>query len=227
MHIIFGNYGNNTIALLQWCCLQGLVDVHVININTGWSEKNWGQRVLCAQKLAKKYNFIPITLKPQADFSSLVIDRQQFPSTKFQWCAGFLKGLPLLAWADEVDPGCEAIILMGSRRQDSRLRADLPEFIEQSEHFGGRKVWYPLFDHSDQQRNELITAAGFEVLEHRSLECNPCIHDFSLLTDYSAQRCTQLEKLLKQSMLDGSKHLNLSGLEIFDMGCGSIYGCGE
>ncbi|MGB6976204.1 MAG: phosphoadenosine phosphosulfate reductase family protein [Gammaproteobacteria bacterium] len=250
MHIIFGNYGNNSIALIQWAYENKLTEVSVVHVETGWAAQEWAEQVQRGQTLARRYGFTPITLAAPATFQQLVLDRGRFPSHKFQWCAGFLKGLPLIEWLDEVDASATATILLGSRRADSRARMQLPEFIESSEHFGERRIWHPLFKQDDLTRNALIQRAGIEVLAHRSLECDPCIHsqigDLQRLSLGTCQRVANLEKQVQQPLFAPETFGNAQNieqavvwakqqprmtdthsLEKFDLGCGAFFACGE
>jgi hypothetical protein len=246
MHFIFGNYGDNTIAVIQWAYQKKLSDVCVVTINTGWSALGWESRSLAGKQWAQSFGFKTEELKPSHSYSDLIRDRQSFPNAKYQWCSTFLKALPFINFLDQVDDSCESVILLGSRRQDSRARINLPEFVEESEHYGGRRVWYPLYNLSKEERDALIHQAGFQVLNHRSLECHPCIH--SQLSEFSQFEISHLETLraleseLKQSMFEGrfpamsiddlinerqTKAASSQQLELFDMGCGSKYVCGE
>lgn len=250
MNIIFGNFGDNTIALIQWAYENKLEDVYVLHVNTSWSAEGWGERVSHGVALIERYKFESIELKSPSSFSEMVKDRQQFPSQKFQWCAGFLKGLAFLSWAHEHDPQGEATVILGSRRADSRIRHALDEFKDQSEHFGDRRVWYPLYKHSDDDRNALIHRAGFEVLNHRSPECEPCIHsharDFKRMSQSDIQKINTLEIEINKPMFPaidygGAQSIEQvinwvnqkntdtdhNNLEPFDMGCGALYSCGE
>lgn len=249
MYVIFGNYGNNTIALIQWAKENNLEQVSVVHSDTGWSAPSWLQRIETGQQLAQAYSFQTITLQSQKTFPDLIKERNAFPTKKFQWCTSFLKALPFVTWLDEQDPNCEATILLGSRRCDSRARANLPEFIVESEHYNERKVWYPLYAHDHVMRNDLIKRSGLELLTHRSLECDPCIHnsasDFNRLSTTKIAQIAELEKICKQTMFtlcDNKNSNSISSvvdfyknrsenpdkaLESFDMGCGSHYVCGE
>lgn len=232
MNVLFGNFGNNTIALLQWAHELALDEVYVVHVDTGWAAHGWVERVEAGQALATRYGFTPVTLQPATDFAAMVEDRGRFPTIKNQWCAPFLKGLPLLAWLDECDLACEATILLGSRRADSRARADLPEFIELSEHYNERRVWHPLFDCDTPQRDTLVERAGFEVLNHCSLECAPCLHatqsELVQLSDADRARLSNLEKRVGRTFITSeSTRENSQGVEQFDRGCGSPYACGE
>lgn len=248
-YVISANFGNDSVALIQWAHLQKLTSVTVTYVDTGWAAPEWPARVERCKAWVKSLGFEFVLLKPKVDFSTLMREQNSFPTRKFQWCASFLKGLPLLAWLDQPknDPGCEAIILLSHRRSASRAKVDLAEFIEESEHYGERKVWHPLYTHSVAQRDELVKDAGFEVLTHRSLECDPCVNsDVSdvLRMDLSVvERTAKLEQELHQKMLDPAIYgaaINLrealvqlkqpivmtNSAEMFDMGCGSPYGCG-
>jgi hypothetical protein len=237
MQIIFGNYGNNTIALIQWAHEQNIQHVHVLNVTTGWAAIRWQLQVEQGKQLATSYGFTVVTLTPKYNFPELVRDRGGFPSQKFQWCAGFLKGLPFIEWADLNDPLGEAIILLGSRRADSQLRKSLPDFIEHSEHYGYRTVHYPLVDFTDEARNTLILRAGFKILNHRSLECDPCIHadinSLSNMEHQSLERLSNLENEMNQNMFAQpithfqKRNQESENLCILDMGCGSHFACGE
>jgi len=230
-HIIFGNYGNNTLALIQWAKEQCLEDVCVVNVDTGWSSSEWLMQVEDAKQFVRDCGFESVTLKPKMSFSEMVIDRQSFPSVKFQWCTSFLKGLPFLEWLDSVDPSCAAVIIVGSRRSDSRTRINMQEYVRDSEYYGGRKVWFPLYLHDDCERNKLVETAGFKLLEHRSLECQPCVHatkqDWNRCDKAEKMRLQTLENKINRVMLDTNHLPEEEALEFFDRGCGSHYVCGE
>jgi len=226
---------------MQWAYEQQLNDVYVIYIDTGWADENWFERVDASKRLAQRYHFNFIRLQSKPDFSHLIQDRKDFPSTKFQWCAGFLKGLPLIDWLDEHDPNCEAIILLGKRRADSRANFDLPEYIEESEHYGDRKVWHALFDCDDERFDTLIHATRMVKLKHRSLECDPCVNSFGddlkRVSKRSCQRLQRLEHQIGKNLFElpieemlkqlKDKTSKISSTEMFDMGCGAPYACGE
>lgn len=236
-YFIFGNYGDNTIAVMQWAYEQNFSDVTVIHTLTGWMANTWNERIAQGQQRAKEYDFNVVTLQPVADFSSLIRDRKSFPNSKFQWCPSFLKALPFLNWLDEVDPQCEATILLGSRQADSEKRQNLTEFIEESEHYGERKIWHPLYNYSKIQRDNLITKANFSILNHRSLECHPCIHsslsEIKNLDQESILRLSNLEKEINDNMFEMpiQKLINEAQVtndkKIVDLGCGANFVCGE
>lgn len=248
MYFIFGNYGDNTIAILHWAYLNQLNDVIVIHINTGLGSSCWKTRVTKGIQLAEQYGFKTKELKPTHDFPTLIRDRHDFPTAKYNWCSTFLKALPFLSFLDEVDEQGEGVIILGSRRDDSRARQNLPEFIEESEHYGDRKIWFPLFNATQKERDRLITEAGFEILNRRSFECQPCIHSrVSELVHLENDKKVVIEDLEKDigvpmfharfanvpiaQLVNNTPQKTTPAvhnqLENFDMGCGAKYACGE
>lgn len=240
MNIIFGNYGNGTLALIQWAFENKVPHVFVVSVDTGWAATSWNAHVERAKNYAKSFNFNVLELKSKASFDELVRDRNDFPSPKFQWCPLLLKGMPLLDWLDRIDPRCEATILLAKRRAGARRNHDLPEFIERSEHYGERCIHYPLFQHDEAAYQALITRTGFTALPHRSLECAPCIHsqnlDFQRLADEDIHKLRQLEieldkPMFAQPIVDvvaGARAANVAHPTHSDpQGCADPYGCGE
>lgn len=247
MYVIQGNYGNATIALMSWAHSRGLSEVVVTYVETGWAGVKWSVRVQEASACAERLGFEVVHLYSGLTFQALVKDRGEFPDQKFQWCAGLLKGVPLLSWLDERDPSGLATVLLGKRR-DSRINHDLAEFIEESEHHGGRRVWFPLINESDESCDARVKSLGFAVLPHRSLECDPCVNcqaaDFIRLEALDIEKTAQLEAEVGKSMFQvGSESKSVADMvvwaqsepvldkgsfsEAFDMGCGSPFGCGS
>lgn len=244
MNVILGNYGNGTIALIQWAKHQQLQDVTVVNVDTGWAAARWQQRIAAGQRLALSYGFQVETITSEPNFVDLMRQRKEFPSSKFQWCSSTLKGLALLDWLDDKDPGCEAKILVGKTRFSSRANRQLAEHIEESEFFDDRTLWHPLVHETEQSFHELITETGLSLLPHRSLECDPCIN--STCFDLQQLRAEDLNKAQKLEQEVGKSfypqgHIaqlaqeakqqppanNAHYLEAFDKGCSSPFACGE
>ncbi len=249
-YTIPANFGNDSIALIQWAHEADLTSVVVTYVDTGWAAPGWTGRVERCKTWVESLGFQFVLLKPKVDFATLMLEQKSFPTRKFQWCASFLKGLPLLAWLDQPanDSGCSATILIAHRRSASRAKANLAEFIDESEHYGERKVWHPLYLQSTEQRDALVKRAGFELLSHRSLECDPCVNSDAsdvLRMDLSViERTAVLEQALQQKMLDPDFYRSARNLrealaeisepivmtnhfvEMFEMGCGSPFGCG-
>lgn len=239
MYIIFGNYGNQTLAVIQWAINAQLNNVTVVSVATGWADTAWLNHVTRVENYIQQQAFNVVQLQAEPDFPDLMRERGQFPSQKFQWCASFLKGLPLIEWLDKVDPRNEACIILGKRRLDSRANVDLAERVPNSEHYGEREVWYPLFDCSNEKFTKLIAATGFSLLSHRSLECDPCVNsrddDFLRLTKETILKTETLEQELGKNlfskpisdMVKNAKPCATNSSDKFNMGCGSPFVCGE
>jgi 3'-phosphoadenosine 5'-phosphosulfate sulfotransferase (PAPS reductase)/FAD synthetase len=243
VNVISSSYGNDSIAMIQWAHEQGLPNVWVAYNDTGWAAPWWPQRVAKGEALAKSYGFEVVRIE-SVGMQNLVRERQGFPGNGMQFCTSELKIFPFLKWIDGTDPYNQAVILIGKRRVESKKRADTPEFIESSETHGGRKVWHPLYLHSDEERNVLLQRAGFEVLQHRSLECNPCVNanrgDFLRLTPGEVERVNDLEVEIAKTMFR-PKRFNALGIhgvitwakygrdrgdiEEEEAECGSMFGC--
>lgn len=234
MHVIIANFGNDSVALLRYAYEQKLSDVHVVYVKTGWQACSWSARVKQAKDLVQSYGFNYVELVPDMDFAQLIRDRHNFPTIKFHWCANFLKGLPMIDWLDEVDIDLKATVMLAKRRQESVVTKDLPEFVEYSDLYSGRRVWHPLYQHTLEQRNRLIVAAGLSSLTTRSLECQPCIYsqasDYSKMSQQDVERLKALEKEIGKPMfkqvIDSDDDLANGQRDVFYSGCGSEFGCG-
>jgi len=223
--VVFGNFGNGTIALLQLLEEQGAEGVTVISIDMGWAAEGWDKRLEAADVFINTCGFTHIRLKSPHTFSEHVIERGSFPTQKFQSCALLLKGSTFNAWLDEVDPGCEFKILIG-RRSDSRVK--VVGEVQASPHFGGRDLLHPLAALDDEAFAALIERAGFEPLNHRSLECDPCIHnskaDVERISNADQKKLQKLEVSIDKSLSSRDN----PDWNPFESGCGTaaIYGCG-
>lgn len=237
-YILFGNYGNNTIALIQWCIEKNIQQLTVVSVDTGFAEPAWLIRIKEAEQYCLAHGFKVERLKALESFQDCVRQRGQFPSQKFQWCAGLLKGVTLLDWLDVVDIRMQYTIML-AKRKNTALGIPLSEWIERSEHYGERRVWHPLFDCAEAEYHRLIQSAGFDILPHQSMECAPCIHasdaDFARLSQSAIARTDALEKEIGQPMFHDTIEKMVSKASIskttssratVDMGCGDPYACG-
>lgn len=244
MNVISSSYGNDSMALIQWAHETSLPDVTVAYCDTGWSTPWWPQRVDKGEALARSYGFQTHRCKSMG-MQELVRQRKGFPGNGMQFCTSELKIFPFIAWIDEVDPEHKAVILIGKRRAESERRKDTPEFIETSEVHGDRKVWHPLYKHTDAERDVLLEEAGFTPLPHRSLECNPCVNanrnDFLRLTPGEVERVNDLEAEIGKPMFR-PKRFNAMGIhgviqwakqgrergsiDDEEAECASLFGCG-
>lgn len=173
------SWGNDSIALVQWLHEHGALArfgrVLCAYANTGWAAKEWPERVLRGEALARSYGFEPSTIE-SVGFVPLARLKQSFPRNGIQFCTTELKIKPITAFLANVDPSSEATVAIGIRREESENRAAWPEYVEDSPKHGGRDAWFPLVRVLEDERNELIRRAGFEPLPHRSKECFPCIN---------------------------------------------------
>lgn len=248
-YVISSSYGNDSMAMIQWAHEQKLSNLTVTYIDTGWAADRWMERVEAGEAFARRCGFEVVRIQPVVQFEELMMSRKGFPNQKYQWCSANLKGFPFLHWIDEADPECHAMVMVGKRRAESEARKNTAPFIMESEYHGGRMLLHPLFEHSDEQRNELLARAGFEPLPHRSLECDPCINsnraDFRRLSLADIQKTAELEVDVGKTMFRPARHNGAKGIwqviewakysrgqydpsqeDMFATGCGSPFGCG-
>ncbi|MDA7742383.1 phosphoadenosine phosphosulfate reductase family protein [Francisellaceae bacterium] len=211
MNVIITNFGDDSIALIQWAYEQKLEELHILSVDTGWEASTWHQRIQDSAQWVKTLGIKHEHLQPQATFPENVMARQRFPNKKFHWCPSFVKGLAILDWLEMHDESYEATILLANRK-DMVPGSLLEEFIEEHEHYDDRKVWHPLYALTEIQRNQLITKTPLAVLNHRSLECQPCIYnsanDFQSLSDEDCERVVKLEDIIKAPMFHPMDHQN-------------------
>jgi len=216
MNVISSSYGNDSVAMIQWAQEQSLKDVSVVFVDTGWAAPGWLDRVKRMEEWVKSLGFAVVHLKSPTEFEELMVLKKGFPSQRYQWCSGTLKGLPFLTWIDEADTESKATVMIGKRREESQERADTPEFIESSEYHGGRKIWHPLYLHTEVMRDDLIFRAGHKVLPHRSKECSPCINanrdDMRQLTEEDIARVEALEAKVGKTMFRPKRHGGAKGI---------------
>jgi len=216
--------------------------VIVVYIDTGWAAPTWEQRVVEGETLAKSYGFETHRIKSMG-FEELVRHKKAFPANGRQFCTMHLKGLPFLHWIDEEDTDNEFIICIGKRRAESKKRESTQEFIESSEYHGGRTVWHPLYKHTDDERNSLVTQTGLSILPHRSQECSPCVNanrsDFLLLDKEQVERVNSLEVEIGKPMFRPKRFnaIGIYGVMVWAKhgckskrdkteDCGEPFGCG-
>lgn len=230
--VVRSHYGDESIALVQFL-YETQADYNLFNkiiivyIDTGWSAKTWPERVKAGEEHVRRCGFESIRLTAPASFEALVFERKSFPSSKFQWCAGFLKGLPLLSWLDKHDPAAQWSVAIAKRQ--ALYRQVVPEYIESCEYHGERRVWHPMLNLSCEERDLLLSRAGFSPLNHRSLECEPCVNshadDLKNMLPADALKLTQLERRLGKALFPVIKQ-PAPGRQNFSMGCGDFFGCG-
>ncbi|MCX7171283.1 MAG: phosphoadenosine phosphosulfate reductase family protein [Proteobacteria bacterium] len=248
-YVISASYGNDSMAMMQWAHEHGLQNVTVAYCDTGWASPWWRDcRVSDGEAVAARLGFAVVRI-PSMGMEALVKMKKGFPYHGAQFCTAWLKGLPFLTWIDDADPKCNAVVMIGKRRDESEGRKNTPEWVESSEYHGGRKVWHPLYLHSDDDRDALLLRAGIEKLPHRSDECSPCVNanrsDLRRVSGYQVSRIAALELATGQPMFRAEKHAGAQGIrevvtwaryspgqynekmeDLFITGCGSPFGCG-
>lgn len=246
MNIISSSYGNDSMALIIWALENNLPDITVVYCDTGWAAPTWNERVeqceaYCHAKGIKTLRLESIGMK------RLVEIKKGWPGNGQQFCTAHLKGVPFLEWIEDYDKEKNGVILIGKRREESKARANTPEYIRSSEYHGGRMVWHPLYRHTEKQRNELLRGTGIEILNHRSLECNPCVNanrgDFLRLSTEEIERVNDIEVDIGKSMFRPKRFgaIGIYGVMTWakygrkraeademleDEGCGAPFGCG-
>lgn len=238
MYCLIANFGDDSIALIQYAHELNLNNVVVLSVDTGWKGILWKARIEEADLWMQRIGFKSAHLEPEYDFSALVKARKHFPSQSFHWCSTFLKGLTILNWLDEYDDDLKAIILLPHRQDMSKSQADLPIEVANSKFYDDRKVRYPLRHFNRDMRNNLISRTPFKVpLNHRSLECHPCVHftkrDITTLSELDIERVLCVEKKIGKTMFDRNFDKYLHALEKntnyydeFSRTCSWDYGCG-
>jgi hypothetical protein len=240
-------YGDESIALVQWAYEAGLIGT-VVYIDTGFASAAWEARIKRGEEHAIACGFKTLQIVSPITFADAVIGRGEFPSSKFQWCSALLKGLPFVDWLESVDPEGHGVILIAKRSAAALAHAELSEWIEPCQFHGDRTVWHPMIAVTDLERDALLSRAGFTPLQHRSLECEPCVNstpeDVAKFNDLNCQkesgfikdeashdadrkRLYALEQELgsvwewKPTVPVSQKYLDL-----FYRGCGNHFGCG-
>jgi hypothetical protein len=238
------NYGDESItqiAHLHHLKLNHYQKIYVVYIDTGWAATSWHQRVEQGELYAKSLGFVAVHLKSTVSFEELIKDRKCFPSKKFQWCAGFLKGIPLINWLDEHDP--QLLWDVAIPKRQALYRQSISEYIDECEYHGERRVWHPILNISNEQSLDYIKSAGFDALLRPSQECEPCINSSSVsiahLSAPDIEKTQLLEQSVDQAMFKPNfilKNVALAlkttqvskkhGMDGFTMGCGDPFGCG-
>lgn len=230
MNVLIANFGNASLAMIQWAIEVQLDNFSVLSVNTGWQSGLWQQHLDKVWAYLDNNGIQYHHLKSQKNFAECVLDRGSFPSKKFQWCPSFLKGLPILDWLDEHDMNAEAIIHLAKMRTSSRINQTLVSGMA-NEHYDDRIIEYPLLDFSIEERDKLIKNAGFEIQSTNSQECMPCIHatqsDWQAMMPADLEKIRALESQLGNPMFDGVLPQHLGSLSHYDMGCGNVWSCGE
>jgi len=246
MFIVVGNWGNETICLLQWALKNKLASLTLLTVETGWSAASWNLRVGQGLKFAAQNGINIITLKPKLNFSELVEHRGEFPTPTFLWCADTLKKVPILTWLEANDFSYAATILLPYCQATSDR---IFNHMQAAEHYDDRKIQTPIMNFSIEQCKKLVAEAGFEWLSHRSLECAPCVNSTAtelLHTDNnSLEKLSVLENKINRTLCKNSSGKSIAiqnylaeireknhiaeeeTISGFDLNCADYFGCGK
>lgn len=170
------SWGNDSVALAQWCLEAGLPDVTCLYNNTGWEwpsdgeAEAWSDRVERLEAWARGVGF-KTARTSSIGMEALVHRESGWPRQGMQFCTWELKVKPTIAWLAQQDPHHVAVFMNGKRRAESTERRNTPEWVFDSVMHGGRTCRSPLFDHDDAARDTLIKRSGHAVLPHKSREC--------------------------------------------------------
>lgn len=252
MQIIVTNYSRNGLALIAEITnqIESFEQIIIVNVDTGWQAQDWLDYEKKVKAYVERLGFKTVTLEPRQSFKQLVEARREFPSSKFQWCATFLKGITLLDWLQEVDSAAQAQILLPAYRALGGRYRYLKSCIDSSEHYGGRRVCYPLIDKSHDDIDVLLQTINFSF-KNASQECRLCVmsklSDYLQIADKDLDELSLLEKkinqgfnpdLIKKIGVDSSLGIKQSLLQkklekvklpddnAVQFGCGAPYGCG-
>lgn len=182
--VLGSSWGNDSVALVQWCVDAGLEDVTCLYNDTGWSwpahgnHEAWADRVDRMEVWARSLGY-KTARTASMGMEALVHWKQAWPRQGMQFCTEHLKVGPTIAWLAKEDPNHAALCMNGKRRAESLQRAKTPEWVEVSIPHGGRRLRQPLFEHTDERRDALIHRAGHDVLPHKSRECK-CVNAAAL-----------------------------------------------
>ncbi len=214
-YVIFASGGNDSIALVDYAHVKGLKDVVVCYSNTGWGSPSWPARIERFKEYVENLGFGFYETKGE-DFKSLVRRKKGFPANKPKFCTYELKILPAQLWLDAVDPEKEAVCMVGVRREESKARANWPEWIEESENHGGRSLWSPLVNLKKEGRDMILAGIGWGVLPHRSKECSPCVNsnreDFRNLEESDIVKVQELEAEMGRTMFRVKRFMGAKGI---------------
>lgn len=217
-YFLSSSCGNDSVAMMVKAVREGVPNITVTYCHTGWASEEWAARIelVKAWALAHGCKFVELN-KDGLTFEELVTKKKGFPMPGKTWCSLHLKAIPFLMWADEIDPEFKAIVMIGKRRDESYARRDTPEWIESSDHHGGRKVWHMLAYVTQTERNVILNSEGFEILPGRSEECTPCVNanreDMRRMQPRDIDKTKALEGRTGQNMFRPHHHMGAQGFE--------------
>ena len=172
--------GNDSIAMLQWVVENRHhfpdEEFQALYVNTGWAISWWAERMVKVREFCTKNDIKYNETGADLGFEDLVRKKGIFPNRIQKYCTFELKVKPSVKWRKEHKFTTKnSRLLVGVRRDESARRAEYTSLDERE----GFESLAPIVYLNEEERNELIIRAGFEVLETRSCECHPCIYEAS------------------------------------------------
>ena len=168
--------GNDSIALIQFMLENHEGNFGVVYNNTGWAQAGWDARI---SKLFSKLKILKVaSFETQSIGMEALVKKKKgwpMPASKMQFCTSYLKEEPTLNLMNDIDPNKDLIVVTGRRREESANRRALPLHQIESMKHGGRDVFNPLINHTVEDRDNLLTSFGWDILPHQSRECYPCV----------------------------------------------------
>lgn len=201
-YVVKCSYGNDSIALIQWLHEYNerfpLGKVVVLYNDTRWAANWWAGRVENAEKnLVTKYGFISARTKAK-EWRRLLFEHNAWPDKLRRFCTEDQKIIPTQHWLAQHDPDGRAELVCGVRREESADRRNWPEFAEADSTNENRPQWSPLVFHTIEQRDALITRAGWVPLPHRSRECRCVLANSTDIKSWSEDDLAEIETLEKE-----------------------------
>jgi 3'-phosphoadenosine 5'-phosphosulfate sulfotransferase (PAPS reductase)/FAD synthetase len=190
--------GKDSTALSLWLTEQGIEHVRIF-ADTGWEHPDTYRYLDYLDTVLGEIERV----RPKLGMRDLILKKGMFPGRKHRYCTSDLKIRPINEWMDRHDPDYEGIVALGIRADESRARAELPEW-----ELGGagvdRVTWRPLIawtlddviaihKRHGVRPNPLYLAGASRV------GCWPCIYatksEIRLIADTDPARITQIEDL--------------------------------
>jgi 3'-phosphoadenosine 5'-phosphosulfate sulfotransferase (PAPS reductase)/FAD synthetase len=175
-YIVTTSFGNDSVALLQYMQEKHKGQFCALYNDTGWASDDWPARVAKLSNMCFEMG-IQVFITKSIGMAELVRKKKGWPmpASAMQWCTQELKEKPSNDFYEKYDPDCGSIIVTGRRRAESQNRASLPLWQHESKKHGGRDVYNPIINFTEEERNNYIGKFGFNPLPHSSMECYPCV----------------------------------------------------
>lgn len=224
--VVFSSYGNDSAALIQWASDEGLKDVAVVYTDTKWAAEGWNERVDVLECWVMALGFRPFRTS-SIGFKELARQKKGFPTQRYQWCSFILKIRPGMNWLEQFDPDARATCLVGVRREESAERANFPRYLAASPNHGGRPMFAPFADLTEDDRDVYLRRAGIEPLPHRSRECK-CVNakkaDLQRFTPTDIQEIKDIETEIGRPLYRPHRHMGAKGIDEMKKWADSPYG---